>query len=354
MKKSLVITTIATVLVIVVALTTATFAWFSSSQTTNLTSTFQAQASNAVFNMYKYESGPTGNYAFTPNTSIDFTDISNGSLGQYGYWTTSNMAAMAPQVLITEGAVNSGNGNLKGLPNAAFYTASSDDGSNLTDIRVLSMNDTGSATAPNVARFKLENGTTSTKAVKITVTVNPTNPDTTVDVQATAALRFLMIAVPTDKADTTSNKGFVFGTQYEYGLLGGDAGTTHFNFTDAKNNTDEGDSTPDGIPDAGDTNSNSDYDLADTAAYNSYSSGYQVQLTAAGKPSQQGLKYALNATLGEEDDKTAANYTGAKLGTKDSFEVYLYVWYDGPSSGGQMSMGSVEFTINFESAGDLT
>ena len=353
MKKSLVITTIATVLVIVVALTTATFAWFSSSQTTNLTSTFQAQASNAVFNMYKYESGPTGNYAFTPNTSIDFTDISNGSIGQYGYWTTSNMAAMAPQVLITEGAVNSGNGNLKGLPNAAFYTASSDDGSNLTDIKVLSMNDTGSATAPNVARFKLENGTTSTKAVKITVTVNPTNRDTTVDIQATAALRFLMIAVPTDKTDTTSNKGFVFGTQYEYGLLGGDAGTTPFDFTDAKNNSTQA-ATPDGIPDAGDTNSNSDYDLADTAAYNSYSSGYQVQLTAAGKPSQQGLKYALNATLGEEDDKTAANYTGAKLGTKDSFEVYLYVWYDGPSSGGQMSMGSVEFTINFESAGDLT
>ena len=350
MKKSLVITTIATVLVIVVALTTATFAWFSSSQTTNLTSTFQAQASNAVFNMYKYESGPTGNYAFTPNTSIDFTDISNGSIGQYGYWTTSNMAAMAPQVLITEGAVNSSNGNLKGLPNAAFYTASSDDGSNLTDIRVLSMNDTGSATAPNVARFKLENGTTSTKAVKITVTVNPTNPDTTVDIQATAALRFLMIAVPTDKADTTRNKGFVFGTQYEYGLL---SGVTPFVFTDVKNNTSPDVSTPDGIPDAGDTNSNSDYNLANTDAYSSYS-GYQVQLTAAGAPSQQGLKYELNATLGEEDDKTAANYTGAKLGTKDSFEIYLYVWYDGPSSGGQMSMGSVAFTINFESAGDLT
>lgn len=351
MKKSLVITTIATVLVIVVALTTATFAWFSSSQTTNLTSTFQAQASNAVFNMYKYESGPTGNYAFTPNTSIDFTDISNGSIGQYGYWTTSNMAAMAPQVLITEGAVNSSNGNLKGLPNAAFYTASSDDGSNLTDIRVLSMTETG-ATAPNVARFKLENGTTSTKAVKITVTVNPTNPDTTVDIQATAALRFLMIAVPTDQADTTSNKGFVFGTQYDYGLLNED---TPFLFTDVKNNTSADDATPDGIPDAGDTNSNSDYNLANAAAYSSYSdSGYQVQLTAAGSPSQLGLTYELNETLGAEADKTAANYTGAKLGTKDSFEIYLYVWYDGPSSGGQMSMGSVAFTINFESAGDLT
>lgn len=348
MKKSFVITTIATVLVIVVALTTATFAWFSSSQTTNLSSTFQAQASNAVFNMYKYESGSTGNYAFTPNTAIDFTDITNGSAGQYGYWTTGNMAAMAPQVLIKETNVDNSNGNLKGLPNTAFYTASSDDGTNLKDIKVLSMTETGTATAPNVARFKLENGTTSNKAVKITVTVKPSNTNNTVDIQATAALRFLMIAVPNDTTDTTNNKGFVFGTQYSYNLL---SDTTPFVFTDVKDN-ETSDPTPDGIPDAGDTNSKSKYNTAQNSDYEALYSTSQVLLTKAGDASPVGLTYALNTTL--SGSTAAADYDGAKLGVKDYYEIYLYVWYDGPSSGGQMSQGSVAFTINFESAGDLT
>ena len=94
MKKSLVITTIATILVIVVALTTATFAWFSSGDESNVTSSFTAQADNAAFSFSKWEGT---DYAVTSSTTIDFTDA-EGLYGTnpYAYWSTNGMKAVAP------------------------------------------------------------------------------------------------------------------------------------------------------------------------------------------------------------------------------------------------------------------
>ena len=94
MKKSLVITTIATILVIVVALTTATFAWFSSGDESNVTSSFTAQADNAAFSFSKWEGT---DYAVTSSTTIDFTDA-EGLYGSnpYAYWSTNGMKAVAP------------------------------------------------------------------------------------------------------------------------------------------------------------------------------------------------------------------------------------------------------------------
>ena len=172
MKKSLVITTIATVLVIVVALTTATFAWFSAGTTSAVSSSFSAQADNAAFSFRRW----IGNDAYDVNstTTIDFTDVSYGNETNhtnYAIWSSTGMVAVAPITEITTGTpatMTSANSNMKvlGLPGANFYSAQAN-GSNAnvsavtyldpTALKVPASADVAIA-YPNVARFMLVNG----------------------------------------------------------------------------------------------------------------------------------------------------------------------------------------------------
>ena len=95
MKKSLVISTIATVLVVVVALTTATFAWFSTSQAAVLTNSFAVATSGSGADIFRWN---------TEQNNYEATAASEWEMGQYSNpyeWTTPGKAATGTSGAIT-------------------------------------------------------------------------------------------------------------------------------------------------------------------------------------------------------------------------------------------------------------
>lgn len=340
MKKSLVITTIATVLVIVVALTTATFAWFSAGTTSAVSSTFSAQADNAAFSFRRW----IGNDAYDVNstTTIDFTDISYGTTTNntnYAIWSSTGMVAVAPITEIATGSpvtMTQANANMKvlGLPGANFYSAQAN-GSN-SNVSAITYLDPTALTVPassdvalaypNVARFMLVNGKNYAQAVQVTVTVTPGSNQNNADVYATQGLRFLMIAKPT-ATGSDGAVGFVLGTQYNYGMK--DSGSTDvFTGTVPSNTTQSG------------------------VTYNTVSAanddGTNRILAPATLDGGNNISYKLLANDPVETAKDG--YVKAMLPARASYEIYLYVWLDGTTVGASASNGQFSFNISFTGA----
>lgn len=316
MKKSLAITTIATILVIVVALTTATFAWFSTSGDTKAEANFKAQASSANFALYKFESATGGGaYSLTSNSVIDFSEASatSPSASSFGIWTAENAKAYAPVELIgiDTPTVISGN-DWGGLPKARFYNAASENGTKLTDVVEVKYDGTGSVGTPNVARIKLENFKDSVQKLKIQVVVDPngTGEGTAYDLRMAEATRFLIVAKPVGGAN--GGKTVVFGTHYAYGGVTGEPGSLN--------------------------------GTVDSVTYtNTADTGYTTEgnnIADMHAPAKLGN----TATAKAEYSSSAGNFT---LASGDELELYIYVWMDGPTAGTQLSNGTVLFTVNF-------
>ena len=339
MKKSLVITTIATVLVIVVALTTATFAWFSAGTTSAVTSSFSAQADNAAFSFRRW----IGNDAYDVNstTKIDFTDVSYGNgtnNTNYAIWSSTGMVAVAPITEIATGTpviMEDANDDMKvlGLPGANFYSAQSN-GSNANVSAITYLDPTAltvpastdiALAYPNVARFMLVNGKNYAQAVQVTVTVTPGSNQNNADVYATQGLRFLMIAKPT-ATGSDGAIGFVLGTQYSYGMKKG--GTNVFSGT-----------VPSDTSQSGVT-----YDTVSASSED----GTNMILAPETLDGGSSISYKLLAT--DPVTTTKDGYAKAMLPARASYEVYLYVWLDGTTVGASASNGQFSFNISFTGA----
>ncbi len=334
MKKSLVITTIATILVIVVALTTATFAWFSSGDESNVTSSFTAQADNAAFSFSKWEGT---DYAVTSSTTIDFTDA-EGLYGTnpYAYWSTNGMKAVAPinEINLTtvdtfaSGEVAGGMAGT-GLPGEAFYSAQAVAGN--TSVNAIKYLDPkslvyASGTAleyPNIARFSMTNIKDYTQAVQATVTITPTDPQSSNDVRAASALRFVIIAQPLSGDPT----GFVLASQYNYGIKNGGTDV----FTDG------------GTVPSNQTATNATYTAVSTADED----GVKRIIAAKSLVGQSSAEYTLLAAGLPAESTEAATYTKAKMAPGASYAIYMYVWLDGTTVGSSASTGSFTFTLSF-------
>ena len=332
MKKSLVITTIATILVIVVALTTATFAWFSSGDESNVTSSFTAQADNAAFSFSKWEGT---DYAVTSSTTIDFTDA-EGLYGTnpYAYWSTNGMKAVAPINEINLSTVDTFAGSEvaggmagTGLPGEAFYSAQAVAGN--TSVNAIKYLDPknlvyASGTAleyPNIARFSMTNIKDYTQAVQATVTITPTDPQSSNDVRAASALRFVIIAQPLSGDPT----GFVLASQYNYGIKNG--GTDIFTGT-----------TP-----SSQTATNATYTAVSTADED----GVKRIIAAKSLVGQSSAEYTLLAAGLPAENTEAASYDKAMMAPGASYAIYMYVWLDGTTVGSSASTGSFTFTLSF-------
>ena len=332
MKKSLVITTIATILVIVVALTTATFAWFSSGDESNVTSSFTAQADNAAFSFSKWEGT---DYAVTSSTTIDFTDA-EGLYGTnpYAYWSTNGMKAVAPINEINLSTVDTFAGSEvaggmagTGLPGEAFYSAQAVAGN--TSVNAIKYLDPknlvyASGTAleyPNIARFSMTNIKDYTQAVQATVTITPTDPQSSNDVRAASALRFVIIAQPLSGDPT----GFVLASQYNYGIKNG--GTDIFTGT-----------TP-----SSQTATNATYTAVSTADED----GVKRIIAAKSLVGQSSAEYTLLAAGLPAENTEAASYVKAKMAPGASYAIYMYVWLDGTTVGSSASTCSFTFTLSF-------
>lgn len=334
MKKSLVITTIATILVIVVALTTATFAWFSSGDESNVTSSFTAQADNAAFSFSKWEGT---DYAVTSSTTIDFTDA-EGLYGTnpYAYWSTNGMKAVAPINEINLDTVDTFVGGEvaggmagTGLPGEAFYSAQAVAGN--TSVNAIKYLDPknlvySSGTAleyPNIARFSMTNIKDYTQAVQATVTITPTDPQSSNDVRAASALRFVIIAQPLSGDPT----GFVLASQYNYGIKNG--GTDIF--------------TDGGTVPSSQTATNATYTAVSTADED----GVKRIIAAKSLVGQSSAEYTLLAAGLPAESTEAATYGKAMMASGASYAIYMYVWLDGTTVGSSASTGSFTFTLSF-------
>ena len=340
MKKSLVITTIATVLVIVVALTTATFAWFSTGSETAVNSQFTAQTDASVFRMYKWQDTA---YSTEANNLLDFGDVSYTSkTSQYAYWSTSGMQAFRPikeidtNTIVTT-AQNDTIGGL-GLPGAEFFTANTS-GSTLINVAKVDYAKLGapemggSLKSPNVARFQLENNQDTPIAVQVTVTITPAGSDN--HVRMANAMKFLIIAKPIDSngdgvseapdaGDSSAGDiGFVFGTEYGYGLQG-------YNFS-------SGDGTSDTTAIAG--------SVTGTSKNQAGKINYVTPINE-NEATPRTYNFIDPTTFASVSGSTTA-YNSAKLEPGHSYAIYLYVWLDGTLASGSAAEGQVTFNIGF-------
>ena len=332
MKKSLVITTIATVLVIVVALTTATFAWFSASSNNEVTSNFTAQTSNAVFTFYPWSSGNDQYDYANGSSSLDLTQFTtlDTEKGHGGFITTENMKPYVPFETINPSTPVVMTGNWAGLPGEAFYTAQENNGL-LTDA-YKTPTDSGTPTDgsddvatqmgnsgfANIARFELVNGKNAAKNVDISITI--TGGGNNPDVAVAEEMRVIIIGVPS--ADNTGAKPFIVGTEYK---SGGDPSTWSDSFTE-------------GIYVSNTTTSYTQ----EGSAYKDYT-GYVnlITPTSMNRNPNGTLTYSFPYKIAD------STFSGISIAAGASYDVYLYIWLDGSEITDGGAGGAVDLKINF-------
>lgn len=330
MKKSLVITTIATVLVIVVALTTATFAWFSASNETTATGNFTAQSTSAEFMFYPYLSNNDGYDYTNGQTLLDFSTAVQTSDADriFGVFTLENMKPFVPTAIIGNSAapVTIASGNWTGLPGEKFYTGTvSSDGKKLNSVynSAQAYSNYATAGAPSIARFELYNPTKGegASAKQLDVTFSITGQGNAADIGVGNAIRFVMIGIPSADGDVseanTDGKAFIIGTQYSYGGISTP-------ITDASNNV--------ALKPSPNT-----YDKAVTDSYTNFVTGGYKNLAAV-------------TSMGTNTSGTITyTFTDASLKVSPgaSYEVYLYIWMDGSTIKDGSRGGSVAIEINF-------
>ena len=317
MKKSLVISTIATVLVVVVALTTATFAWFSASGTTTAVGDFEVSSAGGGVSVYLWDknAGQSGAFETSPV-------IGNFALGGYqnGYeWNAPNGAAEGTTGAYTlnpimpsaeiKGVRESGmlsgttDTNNKNLPNVAFVNGVlTADGVDVKSINA----------RPMVARFRMAAGFATTN-VTITVTITPADA-TDPSVQAAQSARFVLIGQrPTGTGDET-NPDFQFGTDYKY--------ITSVSGTLLEDNQ---------------------YIAADGTAYTSVTFTDDADAAADGLVVKKATTTGAGVSAG--NPTSATNTMEFTMGNTVMLDCVLYVWLDGENASNSSSMGEFDFSL---------
>lgn len=328
MKKSLVITTIATVLVIVVALTTATFAWFSASSNNEVTSNFTAQTSNAVFTFYPWSSGNNQYDYANGSSSLDLTQFTtlDTEKGHGGFITRENMKPYVPFETINADTPAVMTGNWAGLPGEAFYTAQENNGQLTDAYKTPTDSDTptddsdyvatqmGNSGFANIARFELVNGKNAAKNVDISITI--TGKGNSPDVAVAEEMRVILIGVPS--ADNTGAKKFIVGTEY---VSGGDPADWSDSFTEGS------------------------YVSNTTTSYAAFTSGggYANLITPAtmNRNPNGTLTYSFPYKI------AASTFSGISIAAGASYDIYLYIWLDGSEITDGGAGGAVDLKINF-------
>ena len=219
MKMSLVISTIATVLVVVVALTTATFAWFTTSGVANTSTNFTVAQSGGAVDLFTWnktlpvpgfngapilesEEMELGQYTESYEWDAEFAD------GAYTPGDNSNAQTayrpLMPTKILDSSVEDTETGQI-GLPNINFVAAEERTGGQikLTNVSV----------KPVVARFQLQTGFASTTA-KLQLTVSIPASPTQNDVNAGKDVRIVIIG--TSETPSTKAQSFMFGTSYQY------------------------------------------------------------------------------------------------------------------------------------------
>lgn len=324
MKKSLVITTIATVLVIVVALTTATFAWFSTNAITQTTSEFTVSSTSAAITISRWKpSTGTANGAYEgPLTSAwilgsgaapdyEYAYTNGGAVKGDGATPSTAYSLLAPTAEISATAYETGNVDKDGLPSTLFATATSDGGKVTIG---------GTTLHPVAVRFRLS--ASQYKATKVVASIRISVPDsgaTSQDYEAANAARVVLMGVNGDAS--VKHQDFTIATNYNYITSTSSYATALKEFTAA-----------------GDTAVNSGTEVVG-----------EGELTI--NETETAIVGVLNPELitqaQSSPSQSAASTIAFKAEAGVFYDCVLYIWIDGVVADDNAALGRFTVAVNF-------
>lgn len=307
MKKSLVISTIATVLVVVVALTTATFAWFTASSVSQATAEFTVSTAGGSIQITPWDKTQNG-YAAAPysggtamplggyDQSYEFSlAASNGATDDTSTNALNGYKPLVPKEELTTAVTDASVTGEQGLPGINFINAQQ----NGSQINVINTD-----ARPVVARFRLDTIKDTVNAqIRVTLAV----PDSAPTTSYTAANNFKFVLFGISAAPGANAQSFTFGTNYSYVTGPADAEISA-----------GGKITPTYHPVAF-TETLTGNAIEDAAEFGTINSGNRTQTVT--------LDFKMTAGV--------------------AVDCYLYVWLDGQNATNTSSAGEVNFTLNF-------
>lgn len=309
MKKSLVISTIATVLVVVVALTTATFAWFTAGSVSQATAEFTVSTAGGTIQITPWDK-TQNSYAAAPysggtamplggyDQSYEFSlGVSNGATNDTSTNALNGYKPLVPKEELTTAVTNASDISAAevGLPGIAFINAQQ----NGSQINVINTD-----ARPVVARFRLDTISDTVNAqIRVTLAVPADAPTTSY----TAANNFKFVLFGVSAAPGENAQSFTFGTNYSYVT-----GPTDAEISAA------GNVTPTYHP----------VEFTKTLTGSAIEDAAEFETITSGNASR-------SVTL---DFKMTAGV---------AVDCYLYVWLDGQYATNTSSAGEVNFTLNF-------
>ena len=307
MKKSLVISTIATVLVVVVALTTATFAWFTAGSVSQATAEFTISTAGGAIQITPWDK-TQNNYAAAPysggtamplggyDQSYEFSlAASNGATNDASTNALNGYKPLVPKEELTTKVTDASVTGEQGLPGINFINAEQQ-GSKINVINT--------DARPVVARFRLDTIKDTVNAqIRVTLAVPADAPTTSY----TAANNFKFVLFGVSAAPGENAQSFTFGTNYSYvtGPANAEISAT-------------GEVTPT-YPSVTFTETLTGSEIEDAAEFGTINSGNPTRTVT--------LDFKMTAGV--------------------AVECYLYVWLDGQNATNTSSAGEVNFTLNF-------
>lgn len=309
MKKSLVISTIATVLVVVVALTTATFAWFTARSVSQATAEFTVSTAGGAIQITPWDK-TQNNYAAAPYSGGDVDAMplggydqsyefslaaSNGATNNESTNALNGYKPLVPKEELTKEVTDATVVGEQGLPGINFINAQQQ-GSKINVINT--------DARPVVARFRLD---TIKDTVNAQIVVTLAVPDGAPTTSYTAANNFKFVLFGVSAAPGANAQSFTFGTNYSYVTKQDDAEISA-----------AGEVTPKYVP-VKFTETLTGSAIEDVAEFGTINSGNRTRTVT--------LDFKMRAGV--------------------AVECYLYVWLDGQNATNTSSAGKVNFTLNF-------
>lgn len=307
MKKSLVISTIATVLVVVVALTTATFAWFTASSVSQATAEFTVSTAGGSIQITPWDK-TQNNYAAAPysggtamplggyDQSYEFSlAASNGATNNESTNALNGYKPLVPKEKLTTEVTDASVTGEQGLPGINFINAQQQG----SQINVINTD-----ARPVVARFRLDTIKDTVNAQIVVTLEVPSNAPTT---SYTAANNFKFVLFGVSKTPGENAQSFTFGTNYSY-VTG----------PDDTEISDAGEVTPKYVP----------VEFTETLTGSAIENAAEFgAITSENKRREVTLDFKMSAGV--------------------AVDCYLYVWLDGQNATNTSSAGKVNFTLNF-------
>lgn len=330
MKKSTLITTIAMIVVVVVALSTATYAWFSSSQTAVASTNFTTNASGDWSLMVGSISGNDLTYS---GTAVESTTLTATTI-QKGLWAPTATIATAITSTDATTTISAPAGFVQAQKNGNTYE--------ISKLQTGSFDSTanegaGGAGVGYIAPFALRiiNVSGKSKTLQLNITLNAKQSGTTNSMYAAAAVRFYVYEI--SNADSNNAKSYTSG----YKPIKSTETATVNALTTASGTITEGDAEP------MTTGLAATIKTGEPGSETLSSSPVSIANYGVANIAGQFTKSSANENLGIAENDYVRTYTfDMQTYAASGFSnIIIYAWIDGWVANG--SAASANFDVNF-------